>query len=87
VIETGEWLAGSSEPANLPTAIVVEDNAVVDRLWRRVRNTIDQFPDQSFVIVAPAGLAVGGRPLQQIGSRHAPYSQQALRERVAELER
>lgn len=87
VLETAEWLTGSSEVANLPTAIIVEGDGGLERLWRRIRNTIEEFPDQSFVVVAPAGLTVEGRPLQQVGSRHAPFSQQALHERAAHSER
>ncbi|UKJ75447.1 helicase-related protein [Azospirillum brasilense] len=82
VLEHADWLSDAGWTLErLPTVIFIErGNVAAARLWARCRNLAADTPRLSLLIVAPGDLRVDGRPLQQIASREAPYTQEALRE-------
>lgn len=65
--------------AGLPTAVLVsEETRQIDALYRRCEDWIAAHSDEPLLLVAPRGLHLRGRPLEQIASRTAAYSEEIL---------
>ncbi|MCO6440208.1 MAG: hypothetical protein J5I81_03785, partial [Nitrococcus mobilis] len=65
--------------AGMPTAILLsEETRQVDSLYRRCEDWFAAHSDQPLLLVAPRGLHLRGRPLEQIASRTAAYSEEIL---------
>jgi len=65
--------------AGLPTAVLLsQETRQVDALFRRFEDWIAAYSDQSLLLVAPRGLQLRGRPLEQIASRTAAYNEEIL---------
>jgi ATP-dependent DNA helicase RecQ len=63
----------------LPTAVLLSmDSHQVDTLYRRCEDWSVAHPAQPLLLVAPPGLKLRGRPLEQIASRLAPYGEAIL---------
>jgi len=63
----------------LPTAVLLSPDArQVDALYRRCEDWGAAYPGQPLLLVAPPGLELRGRPLEQIASRLAPYGEAIL---------
>ncbi len=65
--------------ANLPTAALLEsDFPALDLLYDRLRSWEAGHPEQSLVLVAPPGLVVNRKPLEQIASVMPTYGESHL---------
>ncbi len=63
----------------LPTAVLLSPNArQIDALYLRCEDWSASYPGQPLLLVAPPALELRGRPLEQIASRMAPYSEAIL---------
>jgi ATP-dependent DNA helicase RecQ len=63
----------------LPTAVLLSPDArQVDALYLRCEDWGAAYPRRPLLLVAPPGLELRGRPLEQIASRMAPYGEAAL---------
>jgi len=78
VMEHCDLLAGWGG-ANLPTACLIPAGASNPAaLFKRVAAFSARWPEQTFVLVAGDGVSIGGRPLAQIASNRAPFSESAM---------
>ena len=65
--------------ASLPSAVLLSEEArQIDALYRRCEDWIAAYPDQPLLLVAPPGLKLRGRPLEQVASKTAPYGEDIL---------
>ena len=79
VLTQSEWLSGSWQLADLPTAILLDRWSVdPEALWAALKAESRKHPSQKYVLVAPKDISVEGRPLSQVASQHAPFSQEAF---------
>jgi hypothetical protein len=80
VLTHSDWLHGKWMLANLPTGIFIPRwSDASEELWRALKRERQRHPDQRYIIIAPADLKAEGRPMAQVVSKHAPYSQEAFR--------
>jgi len=80
VLEDRHLLDGSGwAMVNLPTAVLLaQAPRQLDTLYRRFEDWSSAHPSQPLLLIAPAGLVLRGRPLEQIASRLAPYGEDIL---------
>lgn len=76
VYPMSDWLEGTASSANLPTAILL-DNEVKDIAGcvEKTRQLSNAYPDQTIVLVGDPERLVSGRPLAQIVSKVASYNE------------
>jgi ATP-dependent DNA helicase RecQ len=80
VLEHQDLLNRSSwAMVGLPTAVLLSGGArQIDALYRRCEDWSAAYPGQPLLLVAPPGLRLRGRPIEQIASRSAPYGEAML---------
>lgn len=80
VSEHSEWAGIHAFPApHRPTAVFLSsDDAAGQRAWRRTVAFVEAHPELPLALIAPRGLRFGGRPLEHVASRSAPYSLDVL---------
>ncbi len=80
VLSHSDWLLGDWALAPVPTAVFLDHQSAVEQAWRAIDAEVANHREQRFVLVAPSDLTVAERPLQQIASNQAPFSQESLRQ-------
>ena len=73
-----DWLECSWHLDDVPTAVILNSPSGADRIWRALKGEVKNRPQQRFVLVAPSQSRAENRPLAQVASKQAPFSQEAF---------
>jgi hypothetical protein len=84
VLSHSDWLSRGWALAKLATAVFLDRHSSVNEIWRRVAQAVDDDKNSRFILVGASDLKVSGRPLQQIASNQAPFSQEAFVSHILE---
>lgn len=84
VLSHSDWMHEGWALSKLPTAVLLDRTSRIGDAWRIIAESVEADQDQAFVLVGASDLRVGGRPLQQIASNQAPFTQESFANFVQE---